>query len=103
MAPSQKEYEEALRDWFTRHGYHLQACSQDPLPTKLQAARSCHLCLLVLGQEFGPQDPLSSFSHAELEASAACDDFSGSLFVVAQREVADPTHFPASVIPEQRD
>jgi hypothetical protein len=103
MTPSQKEYEDALRDWFTHHGYRLLACSQDPLSTKLQAARSCDLCLLLLGQEFGPQAPLSSFSHTELEASTACDGTSGRLFVIVQNEVADPARLPSGIVPEQRD
>jgi len=103
LAPGQREYEDALRNWFTRNGYRLLAHSQDPLPVKLKAARSCDLCLLVLGPAFGPQDHSSSFSHAELEASAACNDASGRLYVVAQAEVADPSRLPASVPPEQRD
>jgi len=103
LTSGQKEYEDALRDWFTCNNYQLLAHSQDPLPIKLQAARSCDLCLLLLGPEFGPQDALSSFSHIELEVSAACDNASGRLYVVAQSEVVDPARLPASVVPEQRD
>src|SRR5712691_5477596 len=88
LTPGQQEYEDALRGWFTSEGYQLLAHSQDPLPIKLQAAHTCDLCLLVLGPEFGPQDALSSFSHTELEASAACDDVSERLYVLVQSDIA---------------
>src|SRR5712671_1569791 len=69
----QDGYEAALQAVLRAHGFALGAAATDPLPRKLEAARKSHLCVLLLGPDFGPRDPLSSFSDTELEASAARD------------------------------
>lgn len=61
------------RDWLRDHGHEILAQWNEPLERKLAAAQACDLCILLLGQTFGPCDPRFSFSDAELEVSAAAD------------------------------
>ncbi len=93
----QEGYEAALQAALRAHGFALAAASADPLPRKLEAARKSHLCLLLLGPDLGPRDPLSSFSDTELEASAARDHPQTRLLVFAE-QAADQ-----ALVPEQRE
>jgi len=101
MTRGQRPYEAAVRNWLLEQGYSILTSSDDPLEVKLRSARSCDMCLLILGPEFGPREPLSSFSHTELEAAAASDSAYGRLFCVAQKEVADLARPASPLAPEQ--
>jgi len=92
----QSSFAAALSMWLVSVG-HLLIPAQADLPNKVLAARTCDLCLVVLGPVFGPRDPLSSFSHTELEVAAAADAQAGKVLVFAQDTVAHPTS------PEQQE
>ncbi len=94
----QRPYEEPLRAWLQEHGYTVLSTFDAPLVEKLSAAQTCDICLLLLGTTFGPCEPLSWFSHTELEASAAVDNHPGRLLVFEQRQERD-----FSISPEQRE
>jgi hypothetical protein len=97
MTDDQQPYEIALRAWLKRQGHTLVTASSDQLLKKLDAARQSDLCLVVLGPTFGPRDPLSSFSHTELETSAAADIHPGRVLVFAQVDAEQ------SISPEQHE
>lgn len=87
----QRAFMEALRAWLVAQGYRMTAMRDVPLVTKLEAARACDLCLVLLGPTFGVRDALYSFSHAELEAAAAADAQPGKALVFAEERVETPT------------
>ena len=93
IALDQAADEAAARAWLLDHGCVILAQSSDPLEVKLVAAQSCDLCILILGPTFGLRDPLSSFSHAELEVSAAADIHPDKVLVFEQSD-AEHTDSP---------
>ncbi|HEY7835037.1 MAG TPA: HEAT repeat domain-containing protein [Ktedonobacterales bacterium] len=95
--PDQRLFTEALRAWLADHSHRADDLGAAPLSAKLAAARSCDLAVVLLGPTFGVRDPLSSFSHAELEAAAAADAQPGKVLVFAEEGVEAPT------TPEQRE
>jgi hypothetical protein len=87
MTNDQLPFETALRATLLRQGHTLLAASHDSLVRKLEAARSCDICLMVLGPTFGPREPTSLFSHTELELSTAADVHPGKVLAFAQTDV----------------
>lgn len=106
-APNQQAYDLEMRRWLGERGYIVLAPNDAPLTDKLSAARRCDLCVLLLGSAFGPRDPASSFSYAELEASAATEDVAagelGKLVAITDATVPGLARTEAPVEPEQRD
>lgn len=90
-------YEAALRASLRAHGFTVAAAATDQLPGKLEAAGKSHLCVLLLGPDLGPRDPLSSFSDTELEVSAARDHPQTQVLVFAEQAAG------RSLIPEQQE
>lgn len=95
--PDQERFVQPLRAWLAAQDHHCDDLTAAPLAMRLTAARDCDLCLVLLGPTFGVRDPLSSFSHAELEAAAAADAQPGKVLVFAEEGVESPTS------PEQRE
>lgn len=89
--PDQLPAFKALRRWLTQAGHVIPCAITAPQQDKLRAAAECDVCLLLLGPTFGRCAPLSSFSDAELEASAATDVHPGKLLVFAQDSIVQPT------------
>ena len=83
-------YDQSLRSLLNHLGHTILARDDDPLLDKLAAASACDLCLLLLGSDFGDRDATSSFSHAELEFSAAVDQHSDKVLVFAQDVIEHP-------------
>lgn len=83
----------SARDWLRDHGHLVVAQWSDPLEQKLAAARTCDLCILLLGKTFGPRDPRSSFSDPELEVSAAADVHPDKVLVFTRTD-AQPAQSP---------
>lgn len=71
--PDQKDDAALVVGWLQNNGCTVLALPTDLIEKKLLAARNCDLCLLLLGKEFAKPDLSSSFSHTELEVSAAAD------------------------------
>lgn len=97
MTASQRHYEVALGNWLIKAGYVVMTTSQSERARKLQAARDCDVCILLLGPDFGSRDPLSPFSDAELEVSAAASLHSAKVLAFLQKGAEQTSS------PEQRD
>lgn len=93
MARDQRSYEVALGNWLIKTGYKVLATSQSERSTRLQAARDCDACIVLLGDTFGSQRLHSHFSEVEMEVSAAASDRRTKVFVFLQ-EGAEGTDSP---------
>ena len=87
--------EAAVREWLRQCGCTLLVQASEPkevgIEVKIAAARTCDLCILLLGARFGPCDSLSSFSHTELEVSAASDIHPNKVLIFRRPEAENTT------------
>jgi hypothetical protein len=84
MPPDQRPYAEAVTRWLRRQGYRDLVRETAPVAERVAAARSCDICLLLLGPTYARRDPQSSFSITELEAYAALEGNASKLLIFAQ-------------------
>ena len=84
MTPDQQPFAAAVARWLRRHGYHPLSSQTASIVEKIGAARSCDICLLLLGPTYAERDPQASFSTTELEAYAALEGDTNKLLIFAQ-------------------
>src|SRR5579859_80371 len=87
MAKDQRRYEVALGNWLIKAGYKVLATSQSERSIRVQAARDCDACIVLLGNTFDAQNPLSHFSEVEIEVSVAVSDRRTKVFGFLQKDV----------------